>query len=327
MTDSINLIERFYSWQLSSGSITHYNGKKIEIAVATETTLISPLFRLSTGNNRPILLKKTIMANESTQPKIAKKVQSNDSGSHFEWISSSQSHVGCVRTVNEDACLELIDKHLWVVADGMGGHKAGDVASRTIIESLRDVRYDSTFGTFVENVKNQIVTAHQSLVTLGSQLGQIAGSTVVAFIGRDRHGFLMWAGDSRAYLYHQGTLQQVTRDHSYVEELLARGDISPEEVASHPMANVITRAVGAGKELHLDTLNIELCYGDIILLCSDGLYKELDEGEICSAISHNHAPAKIVQNLVNACVERGARDNVTVVVVKLVEQCHLDRPV
>jgi serine/threonine protein phosphatase PrpC len=215
--------------------------------------------------------------------------------------------------------LELIDRQLWVVADGMGGHRAGDVASQTIIDYLRNVPSDPSFGTFVENVENQIVAAHQSLVVLGEKLGQIAGSTVVALLGHGRHGLVMWAGDSRAYLFRQGAFSQVTRDHSYVEELLARGDILPQDASSHPEANVITRAVGAGKDLYLDMDILKLCHGDIVLLCSDGLYKELDEETMCSIIHREYSPAMMVRNLINACIERGARDNVTAVVVKVVE--------
>jgi protein phosphatase len=270
--------------------------------------------------------EKKIVDSETTQPMTVtipqemRPVENHFLGNNFEWISSCWSHVGCVRTLNEDAWLELIDRKLWVVADGMGGHRAGDVASRTIIEYVRNVTFDSSFGKFAENVQNQIIAAHQSLMDLGKRLGHIAGSTVVALFGDGRHGLVMWAGDSRAYLYRQGTLRQVTRDHSYVEELLARGEISPEEVSSHPQANVITRAVGAGNSLHLDKAILELFHGDILLLCSDGLYKELDEEAICSIMMKSHSPAIMVQDFINSCVEHGARDNVTVAVVKVVQR-------
>jgi len=247
-------------------------------------------------------------------------VDSRSLGNHFAWISSSLTHVGCVRKLNEDACLELTDRQLWVVADGMGGHKAGDVASQTIIDYSRNVLYDQTFSIFVENMENQLVAAHQALTMLGRQLGQIAGSTVVALLGHGRYGLVMWAGDSRAYLFRQGGLRQVTRDHSYVEELLSAGGISPQDALSHPRANVITRAVGAGNDLYLDMDMFELIHGDVVLLCSDGLYKELDENTICSIMHRHYSPAMIAQDLVNACLKRGARDNVTVVVVKAVER-------
>ncbi len=287
--------------------------------------MIIPSFRVEKWGHFYYSITKKTMDNESTQPMAVataqdkKPVDRSSLSSHFEWISSSLTHIGCVRTLNEDACLELIDRHIWAVADGMGGHRAGDVASQTIVDYIHNVPYDPAFGTFVENVENQIIAAHQSLVSLGQRLGQIAGSTVIALLGYGRHGLVMWAGDSRAYLYRQGLFHQLTRDHSYVEELLARGDILPEDALSHPEANVITRAVGAGKDLYLDMDILELCHGDIVLLCSDGLYKELNEETMCSIIHRHYSPAIMVQHLVNACVEHGARDNVTAVVVKVVE--------
>ena len=265
------------------------------------------------------------MDNETTQPIKINVFQENAPvdkrflGNHFEYISSSLSHVGCVRTLNEDACLELIDRQLWIVADGMGGHKAGDVASRTIIDYARNVPSDQTFSHFVENVEDHLIAAHQSLRELGRKLGQIAGSTVVALLGHGLQGLVMWAGDSRAYLFRQGILYQMTRDHSFVEELLAMGKISPQEALSHPRSNVITRAVGANDDLILDMDIVELFHGDIILLCSDGLYRELEEETIRAIILRHDSPAMIVQDLVNSCLERRARDNVTVVVVKVLQ--------
>ncbi len=238
-------------------------------------------------------------------------------GSHFEYLSASLSHVGCVRTLNEDACLELVDRQLWVVADGMGGHMAGDVASRTVVDYARVVPFDPIFSLFVEQVENQLIGAHKALVDAGRTTGKISGSTVVAFLAHGRQGLVMWAGDSRLYLFRQGNLFQVSRDHSFVEELLATGGITPEEARSHPRANVITRAVGAGEELVLDFDTFELQHGDLLLLCSDGLYKELEDREIGALMTHSDSPARIAQDLIGACLERRARDNVTVVVVRV----------
>jgi serine/threonine protein phosphatase PrpC len=239
-------------------------------------------------------------------------------GSHFEYLSASLSHVGCVRTLNEDACLELTDRQLWVVADGMGGHMAGDVASRTVVDFARVVPHDPIFSSFVEQVENQLIGAHKALVDAGRSTGKISGSTVVAFLAHGRQGLVMWAGDSRLYLFRQGNLFQVSRDHSFVEELLAVGGITPEEARTHPRANVITRAVGAGEELVLDLDIFELQHGDLLLLCSDGLYKELEDREIGVLMARSDSPALIAQDLIGACLERRARDNVTVVVVRVV---------
>lgn len=239
-------------------------------------------------------------------------------GSHFEYLSASLSHVGCVRTLNEDACLELIDRQLWLVADGMGGHMAGDVASRTVVDYAQVVPFSPIFSLFVEQVENQLVGAHKALVDAGKANGKISGSTVVAFLAYDRQGLVMWAGDSRLYLFRQKRLCQVSRDHSFVEELLAMGGITPEEARSHPRANVITRAVGAGEELALDFNIFELQHGDLLLLCSDGLYKELEDPQIAALMARSNSPARIAQDLIGACLERKAQDNVTVVVVLVI---------
>jgi len=239
-------------------------------------------------------------------------------GSPFEYLSASLSHAGSVRTLNEDSCLELIDRQLWVVADGMGGHMAGDVASRTVIDYARVAPFDPNFSLFVEQVENQLIGAHKALVDAGRSTGKISGSTVVAFLAHGRQGLVMWAGDSRLYLFRQGHLYQVSRDHSFVEELLAMGVITPEEARSHPRANVITRAVGAGEELVLELDIFELQHGDLLLLCSDGLFKELEDREIATLMARSDSPARIAQDLIEACLERGAQDNVTVVVVLVI---------
>ncbi len=245
-------------------------------------------------------------------------------GSHFEYISASLSHVGCVRTLNEDSCLELVDHQLWLVADGMGGHMAGDVASRTVVDYAQVAPFSPIFSLFAEQVENQLIGAHKALVDAGKAKGKISGSTVVAFLAHDRQGLVMWAGDSRLYLFRQKRLYQVSRDHSFVEELLAMGGITPEAARSHPRANVITRAVGAGDELVLDLNIFELQHGDLLLLCSDGLYKELEDSEIAAFMAKSVSPARIVQDLIGTCLERKAQDNVTVVVVQVVRPGSVD---
>jgi len=240
--------------------------------------------------------------------------------SHLTYVSASQSHVGMVRSVNEDACLEMNKYQLWVVADGMGGHMAGDVASSTVIDSARAVSYDPVLDRFGELVKNQLLAAHENLRRMCSKTGRVSGSTVIALLCHDDQGMVMWAGDSRAYLSRQGTLYRLTRDHSLVEELLAMGGITPEEARTHPQANVITRAVGADKELVLDQNTVALREGDKILLCSDGLTKELEDTEIGMIMAQGLAPAHIVQELVNTSLKRRARDNVTAIVIQAIRR-------
>jgi len=256
-------------------------------------------------------------------PSGCNSVMHDDSGTsntHIAYVSASQSHVGMVRSVNEDACLELNKYQLWVVADGMGGHMAGDVASSTVINYAQAVPYDPALDKFGELVKNQLLGAHEHLRQMHAKTGRVSGCTVIALLCHDAQGMVMWAGDSRAYLSRQGTLYRLTRDHSIVEELLAMGGITPEEARNHPQANVITRAVGADKELMLDQNTVALQEGDKILLCSDGLTKEMEDTEIGMIMAQGLAPAHIVQELINTSLKRHARDNVTVIVVQAVRR-------
>ena len=143
----------------------------------------------------------------------------------------------------------------------------------------------------------------------------IIGSTVAALLVVDQYGVCLWAGDSRVYRCRDGQLEQLTRDHSQVEELVASGGLSREEAENHPHANVITRAVGAGEELFLDVDVQKLCHADRYLICSDGLYKEVSEAEIAEHMKYGDC-VTICRTLVALALERGARDNVTVVAIK-----------
>ena len=143
----------------------------------------------------------------------------------------------------------------------------------------------------------------------------IIGSTVAALLVVDQYGVCLWAGDSRVYRCRDGQLEQLTRDHSHVEELIAEGGLLREEAENHPHANVITRAVGAGEELFLDVELHRLCNADRYLICSDGLYKEVSEAEIAEHMKYGDC-VTICRTLVALALERGAHDNVTVVAIK-----------
>ncbi len=232
----------------------------------------------------------------------------------FEWVSHCITHVGRVREINEDACLDLPEQGLWVVADGMGGHDAGDVASRLVVDSLRDVGGYQRFSEFVDDVEQRLIAVNQSLVEQAQRIDAetTIGSTVVALLAYGRHCVCLWAGDSRLYRYRGGRLVQISRDHSEVEELIRRGVVSRQNAGNHQLANVITRAVGAAPELYLDAELNEIMHGDRFLLCSDGLNKEVSDREIreCMATPNSE---KICETLVNLALSRGCRDNITVV--------------
>ena len=185
----------------------------------------------------------------------------------YRWWSCCRTTTGRQRRVNEDACLGLDEQGLWLVADGMGGHARGDVASRLIVEAFEDLRRPPSLDAFAQEVRSRLALANQRMREEARRAGsdQLMGSTVVAFLAYKREWLCMWAGDSRAYLLRDGRLTQITRDHSVAEELVQRGELRREEAASHPSANRITRAVGTQDRLVVDQYRSALRDGDAVL--------------------------------------------------------------
>jgi protein phosphatase len=237
----------------------------------------------------------------------------------FSWISAGFTDAGRVRAVNEDALLDRADLGLWAVADGMGGHQAGDLASRLVVEALGSAPAPTFLGRAVTDLRRRLAAVNQRLLTEASSRGEgIIGSTVATLLAVGGHCVLLWAGDSRIYRLRDNRLRQLTRDHSHVGELVEQGVLKREDAEHHPAANVITRAVGADARLVVDTQIQELCGRDRFLLCTDGLTRELSEeeiGELLDGDDLDQAARALVQH---AC-DAGARDNVTVVIVAFTE--------
>jgi serine/threonine protein phosphatase Stp1 len=235
----------------------------------------------------------------------------------YRWWSCCRTTTGRRRRVNEDAFLSLDDLGLWLVADGMGGHTRGDVASRLIVEAFEGLARPDSLDDFAQEVKARLATANQSMRDEARRAGsdQLMGSTVVAFLAFKREWMCLWAGDSRAYLLRDGRLTQITRDHSVAEEMVQRGELERNEAASHPSANRITRAVGTQDQLVVDQYRSFLRDGDAVLLCSDGLTKEVGDDEV-AAILDDYDCDEASEELVELTLERGARDNVTVAVIR-----------
>jgi serine/threonine protein phosphatase PrpC len=234
----------------------------------------------------------------------------------YRWWSSCRTTEGLRRRHNEDAALEMDNLGLWVVADGMGGHQRGDVASRQVVEALTGLSAKSSLDSLAKAVRTRLNEANSRVFAMASTLGsnQVIGSTVVALLAARREALCLWAGDSRAYLLREGSLVQLTHDHSVVQQLVDKGDVAPEEARVHPTANRITRAVGAERRLQLDEYRFRLRDNDTVLLCSDGLTKEVQDAELAAILEGDCEQA--TQDLVELSLERGARDNVTVVVVR-----------
>jgi protein phosphatase/serine/threonine-protein phosphatase Stp1 len=231
--------------------------------------------------------------------------------------SWAASHPGAVRTHNEDNFVNRPDIGLWAVADGAGGHEAGEVASQMIADTLGAIPFGLSASEMLAQVRLRVAATHQALREEAARRGPRAmiASTLVVLLARDGHFACLWAGDSRIYLLRGGQLVQVTRDHSLVQELVDAGAIKPEDAEGHPRANVITRAVGADCDpLELDKISDRLIAGDRFLLCSDGLTKTMSDADIGVLLgTEQGSPSDL---LLGAALERQATDNVTAVTVQ-----------
>jgi serine/threonine protein phosphatase PrpC len=238
------------------------------------------------------------------------------SGGGFCWKSSAVTDAGKVREINEDAYANCPDIGLWAVADGMGGHEAGDFASNAVVDALKQVQPPQKLSQFVDDVEDCLLHVNQRLVdeAQSRQNAVTIGSTVVVLVAVQNHCVCLWAGDSRAYRLRDGMLQPITQDHSHVEEMIEKGLLLREDAETHAAANVITRAVGAASDLFVDIELEALQDGDRYLLCSDGLYKETTLGEIRETMGRGSCQ-DVCCELLQMALERGSTDNVTIVVV------------
>lgn len=238
----------------------------------------------------------------------------SDGSARLHWKSQGLTNIGAVRKINEDAFLDRPDLGVWAVADGMGGHAAGDVASQTVVDRLAQLPANSKLSNLLDSAEDRLLEANRKLLTLAMhEKERTIGSTVVALLARGRHAACVWAGDSRLYRIRGRNIEQMMQDHAMIEELVASGLITREEAACHPQANRITRAIGAMPGLFLDVELFALEPGDIYLLCSDGLYKELSDEEIARTLGGD---VQAINRLIMFALERGAHDNVTVVAVQ-----------
>jgi len=236
----------------------------------------------------------------------------------LRWNSYAISNTGRVRRHNEDSVLDRPDVGLWVVADGMGGHAKGDVASQMIVASLKDIQFTSGLSQFIDEIEDRIIAVNNSLVEKARESVKkvTIGSTVVMMVSYDKYCVYIWAGDSRLYRLRDQQLRQVTTDHSQVEQYIEQGLISRADALKHPHGNMITRAVGATEELFLDMGMQEMAHGDRYLLCSDGLTKHIPDAEIEQFLSKGSTEECCTQ-LINTTLERGAVDNVTAIIIDI----------
>jgi PPM family protein phosphatase len=231
------------------------------------------------------------------------------------------THAGKVRQNNEDALLvgEGEDETLFVVADGIGGFEAGEVASSLAVDALKGLKPDESFKAAIVEANRKIVAAGRGDEKLSGM-----GTTVVAIRFSGKQGEpvaeVAHVGDSRAYLRRGGDMNPITEDHSLVAELVRSGDLTRDQAAEHPQKNLITRALGADDEVDVDTAILPIEAGDRILLCSDGLSDMVSEAGISEILAEfPDDPERAARGLLSAALDAGGNDNITVVVVDVKE--------
>ena len=234
--------------------------------------------------------------------------------------SAGRTDPGKVRVRNEDAFLNSPERGLWAVADGMGGHQRGDLASRLIVDSLWALPAEGDFSQRLERLRNCLHWLNrrfsQELTATPQRQDTTVGSTVVALLVVENKLACVWAGDSRCYLWRGNRLYQLSRDHSLLEHLVTQQQMSLREAALHPCAHALTRAVGANEHLSLDILELQPQPGDVFLLCSDGLYQGLSSEAVSQSLGLS-SPQAALERLFECALRGPAQDNLTAVVIRL----------
>jgi serine/threonine protein phosphatase PrpC len=228
--------------------------------------------------------------------------------------SISRSHVGRVRQVNEDRVLDRPDRALWAVADGMGGHRGGDIAADVAIAALRNLA-DAPAAITGAAIHAALERANEDILARGESVGSVIGSTIVVLHIAFGEAQIFWAGDSRAYRARAASWQQVTRDHSLVQQLIDQGLIDREQAARHPQGHVITRALGVDSRVEVETLSFRVKGGEVLLLCSDGLSRSFDS-EIPAEF--DSTDPCVADRILGDALERDGSDNISFVIVSAV---------
>lgn len=227
---------------------------------------------------------------------------------------------GCVRPQNEDSVLALTGSGLWAVADGMGGHQAGDVASAIVVEELASLGVPVSAADQGARVIARLDRANRRII---EQTGGAAGATVAALLIHEDALTCIWAGDSRVYLFREGRLTRLTRDHSEVALLVAAGRMTEAEARHAPRRNVITRAIGTGPSCAPETVSGIARDRDRFLICSDGLTEHLDDAALAGWLAMTERAATLARGLIDETLRLGARDNVSVIIVDCFASCAL----
>ncbi|MEO8175895.1 MAG: protein phosphatase 2C domain-containing protein [Sphingomicrobium sp.] len=237
---------------------------------------------------------------------------------HFECVS--RTHVGLQRKINEDSIFVGSDRALWAVADGMGGHDAGEIASTMVTDALRCLPLGGDLDELAARTVESLQQVNRELINLAqSQDGErqsTIGTTVVGLAIANGSYRCFWLGDSRAYCLRGGQITRISRDHSLVQNLVDAGMLKPEEADTHENANLITRAVGAAPTIEVDVVSGETQPGDQFLLASDGLTRVVRDSELAAELARGTL-AQAADTLLETVLARGAPDNVSLIIIKI----------
>jgi len=260
----------------------------------------------------------------------------------LEFQYKGVTDVGRKREANEDCFAAIPEDQLFVLADGMGGHAAGEVAARLAVTAIADFiastrrdaeitwpfEYDPSLSLESNRLKTAIRFANQKILDTISHKKDLEGmgTTLVGTMLSNGRAYLGHVGDSRAYLIRDGKISQLTSDHSWVNEQVKLGFLTPEDAGRHPFRNVVTRALGSKEDVVVDVVEQDLSPGDVILLCSDGLNTMLADAEITETVTAHKDVEAAAHALVERANEHGGEDNVTVIVIKITGESKSRKP-
>lgn len=234
----------------------------------------------------------------------------------YQLVSACLSDPGLKRDHNEDSALVDDEQCFWLVADGMGGHENGALASQTTVKGFRAVQFPAGFDDAIRAAAGRMHEVNDRLVAMRAETGvSQMGTTAVALLIRGHRFAIVWVGDSRAYIWRRGGLFQLSTDHTHVQDLVDQGILSPVEAKDHPMGHVLTRALGVQETVQVDIVEDTIEPGDRFLLCSDGLSGPVPEDVIREIVAEG-TPDDAVAMLIRAAHANGAPDNVTAIVVE-----------
>ncbi len=225
--------------------------------------------------------------------------------------------VGLVRKANEDSILLMTEQSFWLVADGMGGHANGALASQTAVSGFKALQLSEGFEEAINEIADRMHAVNSRLFHMNSEAedGQM-GTTAISLLVRGDKFAVIWVGDSRAYIYRRGGLFQISVDHTHVQDLVDEGILSPDEAKDHPMGHVLTRALGVQDSVQVDVVQDMMEPGDRIILCSDGLTGPVSDDKIRQIVAQGNIDIAVT-DLIGAAHEGGAADNVTVIIVAI----------